>query len=541
MAWRYVPGYFTHHLWAQLFSHAPSNYYRPIFLLWLRVNVWLYGLRPWAWHLTSVLAHLAVTWLVYALARRLFEDRTSALAAMLVFGLHPIHLETVAWISDIDDSLAAIAVLGALLCYIKWRDGAGKRWLAGGLALYAAGVLTKETAVVLPAFVVAWEFLFGTERAQQTTLKGIVRRAIAATLAAWTFIAVTAAYLAVRFAVLHHLAHIFTPMPLKVLLATIPEMLAFYAGKLVWPAGLSEFYGLSYVVHPGWRTFGLPLLITAAVALALIAWSWRSARVAFASIVLFLPIALVLDVQVFPGGDFVHDRYLYLPSAGFAILVAEAFRHLPLDRISARRAPFARAAILSVAAVVLAWGTIGQSTIWANDLLLGTQGVKVAPRNVRAINELASILVEKGYYRRAIRLQKQAIALRPGAWASHYSLAMACYDLHDYVRARRYIEEAIRISPTDSREYLLLAAIEFAEHDLPAAETQVRRAIQLEPSDPGGYEALGRVFAAEGNYAGAIREFQIAIEEDPNKRSARELLKLATAREQASKPAVKNK
>src|ERR1017187_6796406 len=104
-SWSYFPSYFTSHIWSFRYPHLLANYYRPLFMTWLRLNDALFGLHPWGWHLTSALAHVAVTFLVYRLCLRLTVDRWVAMAAGLLFGLHPVHAEAVADITSAQEPL----------------------------------------------------------------------------------------------------------------------------------------------------------------------------------------------------------------------------------------------------------------------------------------------------------------------------------------------------------------------------------------------------------------------------------------------------
>src|SRR5215217_4240386 len=106
-SWANAPQFFTEHVWQHVYPNSPGNYYRPIFLIWLLLNYTLFGLNAFSWHLTTVTVHLAATALVYVFARRLSKDELTATIAALVFGLHPVHLESVAWVSGVTDPLLA--------------------------------------------------------------------------------------------------------------------------------------------------------------------------------------------------------------------------------------------------------------------------------------------------------------------------------------------------------------------------------------------------------------------------------------------------
>ena len=131
-SWRFVPRYFTEHVWGYMYPNVPGNYYRPVFLLWLLLNHSLFGLDPAGWHLTAVLAHIVVTLMVYLIASRITGNLLSSVVASLIFGIHPVHIEAVAWVSGVSEPLLAMFLLGSFLCFLRYRgSGTNRRaWLA---------------------------------------------------------------------------------------------------------------------------------------------------------------------------------------------------------------------------------------------------------------------------------------------------------------------------------------------------------------------------------------------------------------------------
>ncbi len=156
----YLPQYFTKQVWAH--AGQPENLYRPLFLAWLLANFSAFADYSTGWHLTTVLMHLVVSLLVYLLARRLLPDKkAAALVAAAVFALHPSRVEAVAWVSGVTEPLSAAFFLGGFLCYIHYRERqyCQPAWLAASLGLYIAALLTKETAIVLPALLACYELI----------------------------------------------------------------------------------------------------------------------------------------------------------------------------------------------------------------------------------------------------------------------------------------------------------------------------------------------------------------------------------------------
>jgi len=220
---RFVPSYFERHLVSHVTPHQPGNYYRPVLLLWLFVNYQLFGLNPMGWHLSTLLAHLGAIVLVYFAARRLagaaqpgstFTGRaeTLALFAALIFGLHPVHVENVAWIMGVTEPLVAIPTLASFLCYVRARQSLcdasnsnshPKLWFAAALSLYAVALLSKETALVLPGILLAYEWFYHSG-AQEPAFAGRARAILYPLL---PFLLLAAAYLALRMKVLGGLSH----------------------------------------------------------------------------------------------------------------------------------------------------------------------------------------------------------------------------------------------------------------------------------------------------------------------------------------------
>ncbi len=163
-SWRFVPQYFVSSVWKQLFPFDPGNYYRPMFLVWARLNYSVFADRPLGWHATASALHVLVTALVFFVVRKMTGRSTAAWLTALIFGLHPIHHEVVAWVSGTTESLFAAMFLTAFLAYLRAREAANREgskavWLPVSCVFYALAMLSKETAIVLPALVFAHSWI----------------------------------------------------------------------------------------------------------------------------------------------------------------------------------------------------------------------------------------------------------------------------------------------------------------------------------------------------------------------------------------------
>jgi tetratricopeptide (TPR) repeat protein len=508
-SWRYFPDYFRANVWMQ--QTPVGNYYRPVFLTWLLLNHTLFGLHPAWWHLTTVLAHLGATALVFLLALRLTSDRKIAAVSALLFGLHPVHLESVAWISGVTDVLLALFLIPAFLAYLNFREREhGGRWLAVSVGLYALALLTKETGVVLPALIAAYHLLCPEEK--------FGKRVARAAVGVLPFVAVTAVYLVLRAAALRGLAHTMVPLPGNIGWLTIPSVLWFYISLLVAPLRLSAFYDTPYITHVSWRYFVGPLLgVAAAAALVTIAWKkWRSPVAAFAAAWMVVPLLPVLRLSWLPMGDFVHDRYLYLPSIGFCLLVAMALARL--DGKLLLRRPAGQVIALGLCAA-MAVGTVAQSFPWADDLLLYQHGMRVAPNNDLPRNKFAATLVQRGLYEQGIRAYRFVLANDPDYWYANYRMGFAQFMTGHYAEAEGYLQKAVNLNPMPDEYYFLgLTRMKLQKHA--EAETAFRRAVRLAPNVAPYEFALGVALKLQGRNDEALESFRAVLALAPNDAAA---------------------
>lgn len=538
-SWHHIPRYFTGHSWNHLYPHLLGNYYRPTFLIWSLINHMLFGLNAFWWHFAAVALHVSATLLVYLLARRLLKDQFTAVVAAVIFGLHPVHIEAVAWVSGATESLLAVLLIPAFLSYLNWResragvteaaitvggDSAGKsrkhwKWIALSLVLYWAAMFAKETALVLPILVCAYEWIYGPGG---LGMPGRFNRTRAALMRVAPYVALTCVYLSIRGLALSGLSHVVTPLPISTILLTWPSLILFYVKLLVWPVGLSAFYDTPYVSEPGLVNFYLPCAAVILIGTALWAWARRSKEVAFASAVLLLPMLPLLNLSVFIQGEIAHDRYLYLPSIGFSMIAAHALRRVNFGPVKLFGRPALQVASVIALTAFLGLGTATQNLHWANGLLLYYRGVTVAPGNDIAKNNLANEMVERGMYQEAINLYTQVIDRNPAYWLAHYNLGFAYYKLGVLEEAEKHFTLALQINKLDPDEFARLSLTQMKLGRLDDAEATMRRAIEIRPDALGYHYALGVILRKKGNLQDALNEFRTELTNDPDQAAARE-------------------
>lgn len=527
-SWGSLPEFFSARIWNLGWSAGggSATFYRPVFFVWLLINRSFFGLHPWGWHLAVVLLHLGATFLVYRLALRLTADEATAVLAGLLFGIHPVHIEAVAWVSGATEPLLTVLFIGSFLCFLNSRVGQGVRWLALSLGFGALALLSKETALVLPGVILAYVWLF---EPMSLPVAAPGKRALSAIRAAMPFLLLAAVYLGLRLLIFGGLPPALTRLPFSTLVLTWPSVLVFDLVHLAWPANLSLFYDTRYVSSLSVREFWVPLAVLAfaGAAICVLARKSNAKAVAFASAWMLLTIVPALNFRAFRWREIAHDRYLYLPSVGFVILVAIAIRRLPTTPRLLGKPALQLVAVLLIVGL-MATSTVGQSLQFGSALVLYSHAASVAPDNVAAIYLLAGEITARGRIDDGLALYERAARLAPRWPQAWLRLGELHYVAGQYHAAESDLARATELDATNPAALYLLGMDRMRLGRPLEAEVALRKAIELQPSGAGFHLALARLLRARGDNQAAAAELQKELQYHPeNAEAERELGELA--------------
>jgi len=505
---------------AQAFqSSSVLHIYRPLTVLWMCANYALFGLRPMWWHLATLALHVLVTYLVFVVTNELVKDRSTAFIAGLLFGVHPAHVENVAWVSSVNDLLMSALLLGSFVVFLHYRKGEGKNRLVLSVALFSAALLAKETAVVFPVLILVYSWLFAAENS------GAWQRAAKSIRASVAFFCVLVVYLIARSLALRSgdtgTAAVISWTTIAL---TWPSILWFDVRHLVLPTALSEFYPSGYVAFPGLWTFIVPATLLVTITTAVLFWISRlkDAKVAlFACAWMLLAIVPTLYLRALTPEDFLHDRFLYLPSFGFVILVALAIRQLPgsLTQTGSFTAQLAAVVLLAVAGMV---GTFSNQLPWASDVLFFENGLKFVPDSSNIKDNLADALIARGRSAEAIRLYQEVLERDPRFWRSNYNLGHVLLNAGKNREAEEYLTRAVQIDGSDSDQFIFLAVAQWRQNKLADAVRNGELAIARSPLSPGFHNILGMILNASGDRDRAFSEFKQELANHPENMAARD-------------------
>jgi len=540
-AWHYVPQYFVSSVWKQMSPASPGNYYRPLFLLMLRANYALFAGRPLGWHLFAIGMHVLVTWLVYLVVRKMTGQFTTAWLAALIFGVHPIHHEVVAWVSGTTESLFAVLFLLAFFAYLKSLEGSKTIWMSLSCALYALALLSKETAIVLPALVFAYAWI-AAGTAENESRPGDADRFRNAFKPAIPFLPIALVYLVARYKILSGLGHSNGHVSVVSWLFTLPSILLFYLRNWFFPFRLSEYYDLYYQpkLNLGHVLFPAVILLALGAAVWFLRNRLGSKAVDCAVAWIVIPLLPALDTFVFRPDELVHDRYFYVPSIGAALLIALLITRAAKTRLGVFGQPTHVVAAGLALTILLASLSGWQVNFWRSDFALFSRAQQIAPSNAHVLNNLGLELMSRGDLNGAQKLLETGYQNNPSDFHFPLNLGRLYYTRHDYPKAETLMLRAETLSPDLADTYVFLGQVQLRERRLKEAQESLRHAVSLNPYSATYRTTYGIVLALNGDCTDADQQFEAALALDPgNALTQGQLSRCRAALSTSTAPATK--
>jgi len=406
-------------------------FYRPLISLSYFVDHAIWGPKPFGFHLTNLLLHFACCLLVLRLGLDERLDPRAAFAGAALFAVHPVHVESVAWISGRTDLIASAFVFGAFVCHTRRANGRSFR-LASWL-LFAAALYSKEVAATFPAIVFASNWLKGQGR-------GRLRGALAA---AAPFFAILGVYMISRSSALGGAGEPAYTLEPVAWIATGIFVVGRYITLLLLPLGLDAHYPYST-----FETLIDPRVMVAAVILVVLGFAaWRLARAKSPALLWFVWVGLTLTPMLAFGyfGDvLLADRFLYLPSAGAALLAAYGVHAaIRLERSQARLV----SAAVGLALVVLGAMAASRSRVWVDDHRLFTKMLETSPNSALVHNNLGLALYQREDLPGAVDRFRSATELAPEYALAHNNLAAALHRTGRKQEALSHYRQALAFAP----------------------------------------------------------------------------------------------
>ena len=485
--WSAVPTIFASHFWA---GHADwKMYYRPLINITYLVEYHLWGLRPLGYHLTNIVLHLAVCLLVFWLCSMLLGDWLLSFLAALLFAVHPVHSQSVSFVSGRTDLVCTLFFLLALALYHRWR--ASGRWstYAGAATAFLLALLSKEIAVALPFVLVVYEWVWPRTPGGRPFLARAVR-------GVGPLLAGLGVFLIFRIFVI---SDVLLTRPGPFLAEALPRLLttlrlaSWYAWVTILPFPVSPSQSAQIVTSFTNLTFliavaGLVPLLAATVAAAIwsrvilffIAWFW-------------ITLGPSVALNLLPGSvPIVADRFLYLPSVGVSILLAMAIRRLigEVQDIESEQVRTAPTLVFASLVVVFATLTIWRNEYWKDDLRLYYRMEDTDPQSLMAVVNLGLMHLSRLEAQEATVDFEKALALAP-----NNARVLVGYGLlkAETGHPDEGLQDALRglgYEPKEGSLHALVGRIYVIKGDYDRASAHYQEATRLQPHIPGNYFVL---------------------------------------------------
>lgn len=511
-----------------------SDYWHPLTWMAHMLDWQLYGSAAWGHHLSSVLWQALNAVLVFLVFRRLAGAFWRSAFAAALFAWHPLRVESVAWIAERKDVMSGAFFLLTVLAYARYADArkAGRAaWGRYGtvLGLFAAGLMCKPMLVTVPLVLLVLDCWPLGRGGSLVALRGLMLEKL-------PFFALSAADAVVTLVMQKHEGAFVLHVSLSARIGNAVVSLARYLEKFVWPADLIVCYE-----HPGawpWVTVGL--VGAGLLALAILAWRLRRSKPCILAgmtwfLVMLVPVLGLVQV----GFQAMADRYTYLPMLGVELALIWG---LPEITGPARRRVAAAGAVALLAAC--AARTWAQEAVWRDSVTLFAHAVRVSPdndiaegflasayystgnydeaaahaerarslnpRNDRVLVLLAGLSERKGDVGRAIRLYREALALRPGDPQVQCQLGLLEYGAGRVEEAREAMTAALRSDPALAGRTLEIARGAIQKGDGDGALFLFRVVLSVQPENPEANGWVGALLLSRGDAAGAIGPLRLA-------------------------------
>jgi len=520
----------------QLFRSGGWLSYRPLRTASYAIDYALFGLNPSGFRAFNILYHALNGVLVFTVLRTILGITRPAFLATLLFIVHPVQTEAVAYISGRRDVLFTLFYLMGFYGFVRYRATGKVRFLCLTGVSYCLGLLSKEMAITLPLLCLGYDLVRSMPEGGEggwsswMALREAGRRLWREHRCLYLVIGAIFSAVAYYFVVLFRVTQRFDLWGggLWPTVLTSVTIMGHYLTLLLWPVTLNADYSFNAFPVPGTLLDGRVLM-----AIAVVGGSWwaiwqllASHRwAAFGGLWVFMTLLPV--AQIIPHHEIVAEHYLYLPSIGLCLAAAMLVEGL-LERVRQRRVVLA---VFALVVLLLGFRTVIRTRDWKDDLTLWTKTVQTAPASARARRNLGRLYMIRGRRQEAAQEFREAIRIMPNDAATWNNLGVMLLEQGNWDGAEQALTAALRLNvlPFDVR--INLGVVSLRRGQVKQAEQHLLAALassQLAPSQRArALNNLGMVRATQEQSAEAEQAFKEAVALDPRYADARQNLGLA--------------
>jgi tetratricopeptide (TPR) repeat protein len=505
---RQVEAGLTLHSIAEAFLVNTAGNWHPLTLLSHMLDCQIYGLRPWGHHLTNVLLHAANSVLLFLVLTRMTGAVWRSACVAALFAAHPAHVESVAWVSERKDVLSSFFCLLAVWAYVRYAEefkvqsSKFKIYYGLSVGLFVLALMSKPMAVTLPFVLLLLDF-WPLERVQSLDWPSWRRLVVEK----WPWLALSAAWCGIAVWAQRVGQAVSSTSELSISERIIHTPIAYldYLRVLVFPWHLSAFYPYQHHEPAIWGAeAGAALALMTWLALAgsrqrpylAVGWLW------------FLGMLVPVIGLVQVGGQGWADRYVYLPSIGFFVIVVWAGAEW------AERYPTVKllAPLIGAALVAVTWVEI---QYWKDTRTLFGRAMEVTVNNYVAMTLVGAAEEGKGELGNAILLYRQALACKPEYSEAHFFLGRALEKQGQTAGAMSEYREALRLQPDFDTAHIMAGLMLAREKKFNAAVAHYKAALMSNPESAPAQSDWGMALMQQGRWKESILHYRQALRLDP--------------------------
>src|SRR5882724_4885593 len=522
---------------ALAFTSPHARNWHPLTTISHMLDCQLYGLKAGGHHATNIVLHTIAVLLLFRVLWQMTGAVWKSAVVAALFAVHPLHVESVAWVSERKDVLSAVFFLLMLDAYFRYtRARSVTRYLAVAV-LFAAGLMSKPMLVSAPVILLLLDY-WPLRRFEQLSLTND-RAKIAKSGDQWRVIqhlflekvpllAISAGSCVITFILQKRAIGAIPPLPFLWRMENAFAIYMIYIWKTLWPTRLAVFYP-----HPNdtLAIWEILLAIGLLFAMTIAAIVFRKERpYLFTGWCWYLGMLLPVIGLVQVGEQGHADRYTYLPQIGLFVAVVWLAAELAKGRRSRSRLAVTTAVAASVI-VALGWAAFIQTSYWRNSETLWTHALAVTSDNDVAHNNLGYLCVDRGELDKAISHFEAALKIRSGKLDPHYSVGSAFVQMNlaDALglkgladEAMVHYEEAIKLVPNYADAYYNRGNILFATGRVDEAIADWEKTLQIQPNHADAHTCLGNALLRQGLRTEALAHYEQAVvlaPEDPHSRN----------------------
>jgi tetratricopeptide (TPR) repeat protein len=482
------------------FTSFHASNWHPLTWLSHMLDCQLYGLHPGGHHLTNVLLHTGAVILLFLVLREMTGALWRSAFVAAVFAIHPLRVESVAWVAERKDVLSGLFFMLTIGAYVRYARRAWSPSRYGlVMLLFALGLMCKPMLVTLPVMLLLLDY-WPLQRVEPRKLSGLVLEKLP--LLALSAASCVATLLAQKESI--EPTGVYS-LPLRCANALVSCMV--YLCQMVWPAGLALFYPYPSNGLPWWEVALAGILLAG---FSVVAWKERRTRPWLLIGWLWYLLLLLPVVGIIQVGRQAHaDRYTYLPQIGIYVAVTWLVAEWRVSRVVLGSLMGAVLAVL----MICAWK---QTAYWKDSETLWTHTLLCTTRNEVAHNNLGTFFMEEGSVDKAIPHFQKALEIRPDYAEAHCSLGRANCQKGGVDEGISHFQKALEIRPHYAEAYCNLGLAIFKQGRVDDAIARYQKALQIKPDFAEAHFNLGMALAQKGRIDEAITQYQEGLEIKPD-------------------------